>query len=240
MPALSAYQSITQGLIQSPQSPIPLLPTPQLTSFINLARSQVAIDGECVRTVATGTVAGGLVEQPLSGLTIFQQGTAYEQAIVVRNATLGGARMDIRPWDWFVAYNMASPEPTPTMAQQGRGSLATLYISSPNGGALWTDIVALPVPLVDDTTYDAISYPWSDAVPFYAAWYAYMAFQRQADADMFMVRYRELMHRAGTTVTSTNLPENDPGGVGAQIAASKIALGTPPAPPARGQPAMGR
>lgn len=239
MPALSAYQSITQGLIQSPQSPIPLLPTAQLTSFINIARSQVAADGECVRVEGGSTIAGGLAQVPIGALTL-PTASGYAQALVPRNATLGGARVDIRPWDWFYAYNMAAPEATPVMAHQGQGSRTVLYISSQAGGALSVDVVALPIDLVDDTTPDVIPYPWSDAVPFYAAWYAYMAFQRQADGDMFMMRYRELMHRARGESTSTRLPENDPGGVGAQIAASKIPLGTPPAPPARGQPAMGR
>lgn len=235
---LSDYQSLTQALIQSPQSPIPLLDTGLLTRYINIARDQIAADGECVRTPGSATVSSGLVLLPLASL-IVSTGTGYSQPLVARNATLAGARVDIRPWDWFVAYNMAVPGPTPVMAHQGQGTLSTLYISSLNGGALWVDLVALPGVLADDTSLDVIPFPWIDAVPFYAAWYAYMSFQRQADADMFMMRYRELMHRCRAEVTSTNLPENDPGGVGAQIAASKIPLGSPPAPPGRGAP-MGR
>lgn len=229
MPALSQYQSVTQSLIQSPQSPIPLLTTVLLTSYINIARNQIAVDGECVRTSGTATVTGGLAELAVASLTL-PPAAGLQQAIVPRNATLNNARVDIRPWDWFVAYNMNNPGPTPVMSHSADGSLMVLFISSVAGGSLWVDVVALPQNLVDDTTPDAIPYPWYDAVPFYAAWYAYMAMQRQADAEMFMGRYRELMHRSRSEATSTNLPDNNPGGVGAQIAAAKIALGTPPAP----------
>ena len=105
-----------------------------------------------------------------------------------------------------------------------------VYLSSIGGGTLWVDLVAIPVALADDTTPDAVPWPWTDAVPMLAAWYAYMAFQRQADADMFMGRYRELMHRARSEVTSTMLPENDPGGVGAALASAKTPVGSPPSP----------
>ena len=232
---LSQYQNITQALIQSPQSPIPLLATQLLTDFINLARQQIAVDGECVRTSGTGTVNGGLASGSIGSIITLPPAAGYAQAIVVRNGTLNGARLDIRPWDWFVAYNMASPRVTPVMSHQGEGSTSDLYFSSIGGGALWLDVVALPIELNTDSDPDVIPYPWSDVVPFYAAWYAYMAFQRQADADMFMMRYREFMRRARGESSSTNLPENDPGGMGAMLASSKMPLGQPPPQPARGR-----
>lgn len=233
MPALSQYQTITQSLIQSPQSPIPLLTTTLLTSFINIARAQVALDGECVRVSGTSSATAGLAQIPLSALALPAAG--YSQALVARNATLSGARVDIRPWDWFVAYNMSSPRATPVMSHQSQGTFTTLYISSTGGGSLWVDVVALPEDLVDDNTPDIVPYPWTDAVPFYAAYYSYMAFQRQADADMFMMRYRDLMRRSRGESTSTNMPENDPGGVGAMLAAAKMAIGQPLPGPARGR-----
>ena len=106
--------------------------------------------------------------------------------------------------------------------------VSDIWLSSLSGGALWIDIVGLPVDLVTDATPDAIPYPWVDAVPFLAAYYAYMAFQRQADANMFMERYREIMRRIRSGVTSTALPVNEPGGVGAMIATGKSPLGAPP------------
>lgn len=228
---LSDYLALTRGLIQTPQSPIPLIDDGLLTIYINTARNQVALDGECIRTFGTAAISAGVVSVPIVDLATF---SASGQPMVVRNAWLNAARIDIRSWDWFVSYNLeGAPATNPVMAHHGAGSLTYLYISSSGGGELMADIVALPLSLVDDTTFDHVPYPWSDAVPFYAAYYAYMAMQRQADAEMFMGRYRELMRRARTEVTSTALPENDPGGIGAQLAASKVPLGLPPAAPGR-------
>jgi hypothetical protein len=234
---LNQYLSITNSLIQTPASPIPLITTALLTTYINIARAQVAVDGECVRTTGSATIAAGLATQPLASVTL--PATGFMQPLVSRNAFLSGVRVDIRPWDWFVAYNMNSPKITPVMSHQGQGTFADIYVSSQAGGSLWLDVVALPINLAADTDPEVIPYPWTDAVPFYAAYYAYMAFQRQADAEQFMARYRELMRRARGESTSTNLPDNDPGGLGAMIAASKMALGQlPPQPaPQRGRPA---
>ena len=44
------------------------------------------------------------------------------------------------------------------------------------------DSICIPVDLVDDTTPDAIPYPWTDAVPYYAAYICYMNSSRAADA----------------------------------------------------------
>ena len=237
---LSQYLSTTQSLIQTPQSPIPLLPTALLTTYVNLARAQIAIDAECIRGYGTATVGAGNVELPITNFTGLPAGVS--QGIVVRNATLSGARVDIRPWDWWTQYyssgQPSSLIPTPVMATQGQGTFATLYLSS-GGGTLTADLVLLPINLVTDNDDDAVPYPWTDAVPFYAGWYAYMAMQRQADAETFRGRYHEILRRGRSTVTSTNLPENNPGGAGAQLASAHMPLGMPPQAPARGQMRVG-
>lgn len=227
---LSQYQRLTRRLLSDPT--FARINDFDLRDYINIARAQVAADGECVRTTGTGTVTGGLAVEQLSQLALAESGLS--QALVARNAYLSNVRVNIRSWDWFVAYSMFNPQPTPVMAHQGQGTATSLYISSQAGGALWVDVVALPEDLVDDTTPDAVPFPWSDAVSFYAAHYASIAVERGDEADKFMARYRDLMRRARNEVTSTNLPENDPGGVGAMIANSKMALGAAPQPaPAR-------
>ena len=51
------------------------------------------------------------------------------------------------------------------------------------------------------------------------------AWERQADSQLMWSRYNEMMRRGRTTITSTNLPANDPGGAGAMAAAMKLSLG---------------
>ena len=56
---LSQYTAITQSLIQTPASPVPLISSSLLTLYINLARGQVAGQGECVPAIgAINTTAG--------------------------------------------------------------------------------------------------------------------------------------------------------------------------------------
>jgi hypothetical protein len=238
MVALSSYLSTTQSLIQSPNAPIPLVTTALLTQFVNLARQQVAIDAECVRGSGSVDIPPGTTNISITSIGGLPSGA--EQAIVVRNALVGDTRVDIRPWDWFAQYylNGIPPNqvpPTPVMSHQGQGAFSTLFFSTPNGGTLNLDLVLLPIDLASDNDPDAVPYPWTDAVPFYAAWYAYMSSQRQADAQLMLGRYGELVRRGRTTVTSTNLPENDPGGVGAMMATTKTSLGGAPPQMAAGR-----
>lgn len=220
---LSQYQKLTRRLLSDPT--FARINDFDLRDYINIGRAQAAADGECVRTTGQAAVTAGTGYLPLSAIPLAAQ---YSQALVVRNAKLNNVMVDIRPWDWFVTFALGNPQPTPVAAHQGQGSSSDIWVSSVSGGSLWVDVVALPVDLIDDTTPDAIPFPWVDAVAFYAVYYAFMASQQQNEADLSMLRYRDTMRRARGEATSTNLPENDPGGLGARIAAAKVALGVLP------------
>lgn len=234
---LSQYVRTVRNLIQSPTSPVPLVPDDLLVTYVNLARAQIAIDAECVVTIGHADISPGIVAIPISSVVPIPLPPGMSQPMVVRNAFLDRTRIDVRSWNWFAAYYyIDTPQlpvlPTAVMAHHGQGAAATLFFNS-TGGVLVADVVALPIDLVNDGTPDAIPYPWVDAVPFYASWYAYMAMQRQADAQMFIQRYTEVLRRGRATVTSTTLPENDPGGVGALVSTTKAPVGAPP--PRQGQ-----
>lgn len=51
------------------------------------------------------------------------------------------------------------------------------------------------IPLVDDTTVEAIPYPWTDAVQYYAAFLAYSNSQRGEDAASMYQQYQEFVKR---------------------------------------------
>jgi hypothetical protein len=234
---LSEYVSAVTNLIQAPTSPVPLINAGQLVIYINSARAQAAIDAECIRGTGSASVTPGVAEIPIQAFSGVPPGVL--QAIVVRNAQLNGQRVDVRPWDWFYQYYFGgapvSTIPTPVMAHQGQGVFSSVFVSSPSGGNLVADLVFIPQALADDTSNDALPYPWTEAAPFYAAWYAYQQMQRQADAEMMKMRYHDVMRRGRTDVTSTNLPENDPGGMGALMANAKSTLGAVQPQPAQGQ-----
>jgi hypothetical protein len=65
--------------------------------------------------------------------------------------------------------------------------------------ALIADCACYPINLVSDSDVEAIPYQWTDAVPFFAAYYALMSSQtgaRQADADRMMKQYEMFKTRA--------------------------------------------
>ena len=58
------------------------------------------------------------------------------------------------------------------------------------------DCWCLPVDLVSDSTPEAIPSPWTDCVPYYAAYLAYDNAQRKQDADRMFATYNLFMKRA--------------------------------------------
>lgn len=240
---LSQYLAITQSLIQTPQSPIPLLTTPLLTTYINIARGQVAGQGECLPAFGDLAVSAGTQQYAFS-LISFPENTIIAGAINIRMIQVpvaggGMRRLYPREWPWYVSFvsSRLVPKvgPPRIWTQYRQGSLGVIYLNHLDGNyTLLVDAICYPVALVDDTTPDGIPYLWSDAVPFYAAYYAYMAMQRQADADHMLQRYQELMGRARTAVTPAVLPGSYPQGPDPMMANR---LGVHPAAPARGGPA---
>ena len=97
-----------------------------------------------------------------------------------------------RPWEWFEFYYLNNPVPSsgpPTnWAQHRQGSAGTGTGSGATGTfyldaipdviyTLHCDAVCYPIPLVDDTTVEALPYLWTDAVPYFAAYLALLSSQ---------------------------------------------------------------
>lgn len=225
--ALTAYQTAVNALIQAPTSPVALVPTATINLYINTARNQLAADAECIRTQGTLALSNGIQGYTFGNITL-PSGVGFNEVITVRSALISGKNLEVRPWEWFEAYyqgNGSSGTPT-LMAQQGQGVFGSLSFSpTPNAAFTVTmDVCVLPIPLVDDSTTEAIPDLWRDAVPFYAAWLAMMQLQRQADAEMMMQRYKMLSMRGRQLATPTELPENLPGGRGATMVAGRTTL----------------
>lgn len=73
----------------------------------------------------------------------------------------------------------------PTVGSQyGQGANGSLYLYPIASQAYQAelDCFCLPTPLVADTDVDLIPQPWSDVVPFYAAYLAFLQMQRANDA----------------------------------------------------------
>ena len=85
--------------------------------------------------------------------------------------------------------------------QFGQGESGSIWFSPVPDQvyAMEWDCVGIPLDLEDDTTYEALPYPWTDAVPFYASW---LALQEGADerseriAQARFNNFRMMMRRA--------------------------------------------
>ncbi len=218
---LSAYEAATQQLIQALTSSVPLIDTPTLDGYINDARNQVAGEGECV-VAYPATLAITAPTQIYNFSSIVLPPAAvlagFGPVINVRQAAylVANAQKQVYPraWPWLKMYYLDQPVPDSgaphVWAQFAQGVAGSLAINLPDiPYTLNLDVVCLPIPLVNGAspaTPDAIPALWDDAVPFYAAWRGMQNAQRQADADMMMARYKEMMARARSAATPSQMP----------------------------------
>lgn len=216
---LTSYLQQLNRLLLNPPATTQLYAQADLISFINTARNHVAGEGECVRVFATLTINTAQRVYPFASInTSSVQGissvASVRQALV--SVGDGAVYLHPRPFPWFLLYRLNQVVP-PTgqpadYTQYGQGTTGSLYIDPVPDGiyTLSLDTVCLPIPLVDDTTVEAIPPLWTDAVPFFAAYYAYMSAQRQADGDMMLKRYEDFMGRARRISTPGVLPFTNP------------------------------
>lgn len=213
---LTSYQASTLALLQAPSSQTPLVPTATLTLYINTARGQVAGQGKCVRQYASLDLAEGTRSYPFSDIVFSAVGIAgaNDVRMIWYEVASGQKIISNQPFEWFAQYRLNNPVPfegPPTeWAQLGQGQFGMLFFDPlPDFAYVCPlDVECAPTPLVDDSSPEAIPPLWQDAVPFYAAWLALMQLQRQADADMMMKRFEDLMNRARQAATPDVLPDN--------------------------------
>ena len=104
---------------------------------------------------------------------------------------------------YYRSYNMGLQNYPTIWSQYGTGVIGSIYLwpqpSTPS--QMDWDTYCLPIALVNDTTAEAIPYPWTACVPYYAAYLAYFNAQRDADADKMLAEYERKIEEA--TVMST-------------------------------------
>lgn len=222
---LTQYLSLTQQLLQNPQAPSTLYPTANLTTYINIARGQIAGEGECVRAI--GTVST-VVAQRVYAFSSISFGTVattgIQGAINVRRIQYavgtGQKWVNGKSWEWFDLFRFNNPVPgsgPPTeWAQHRQGSSGVNVAAGASNGTvnsgsfyidplpdlvytLNCDCVCYPQPLALDTDVEALPYLWTDAVPYFAAYMALMGAQtsvRIEQAQRLFALYEQFMSRA--------------------------------------------
>ena len=207
---LTAYLAATANLLQNPTAPIALYDTADLTTWINTARNQLAAESECIRSLATINTVIGTRNYNFTALNTGVSATnGIQQPINVRSIlyAVGSGQKWMRPrsWEWFQFYALNNPVPPSgapqRWAQFSQGATGSFYIDPlpDTVYALTCDCPCLPIPLVDNTTVEAIPPLWTDAVSYFAAYLALLSAQsgaRSAEANRMYERYEEFMNRA--------------------------------------------
>lgn len=224
---LTNYLTATQNLLQLPQAPTTLYSTANLTTFINTARGQLAGEAQCIRAIGTVPTVAGQQAYNFSSINLGTPSTTGIQGVIniqqiSYNLGVGQQWIHSRPWAWFFLYQVGNPNPpvnpdtgvvgSPPIvwSQYQQGAAPSAGIGNQVGGSFYVNIPddvytlncdcsCYPIPLVNDSTPEAIPYLWTDAVPFFAAYYALLTSQMQArmsDALRYLELYKEFVKRA--------------------------------------------
>lgn len=219
---LSSYLTNVQNLLQSPGAPASLYPTASLTLWINIARGQIAGEGECVRRI--GTIPTVIGQRPYLFSGIALNDTSVQGVINVRRIMYavgqGQKWVKGKSWAWFDYQRFNTPVPKsgpPTeWAQHRQGSAGTGSITGEGSGTIGSgsfyidplpdqvytlncDCVCYPIALAADSDPECLPYLWTDAVPYFAAYLALMSAQTNAriqQAQQMFQLYEQFMNRA--------------------------------------------
>jgi hypothetical protein len=222
--ALTAYVQQVQRLLHDTTGQF--YQYQDIVYYINVARGQVAVEGECTRALTSLTTVIGQQEYLISSLGSLPSGV--QAALVVRGLYANGKTLEARPWDWFanLYFGTGAVPAIPVWSQLGVGSSAAIYIAPvPTSIVVYqADAVLQPVALVTDADTEIIPYPWTDAIPYYAAYLAYMDAQRTQDAQLLLQMYTLFTNRARKITTPTNNARQQYGQMGTQIVATETGL----------------
>lgn len=150
-----------------------------IRDFVNTARGQIAVQGDCLPSEGTLEVNDTTQQYSFSSIN-FGPGIAGPLALETINWQVGDGPgqkpMNALEWARFNRYELGQPVPRRTQprvwSQFGQGSAGTIYTNALDGSyRLIIKGRCLPVDLIDDDTPEALPKLWTDAVPWFAAFY---------------------------------------------------------------------
>jgi len=203
---LDSYVAQTRQLLHDPNGT--LYPTISLTTYVNEARQQVALESQSVRGLINYTLPAATQSVPLATLPP----PANVQAVFAfRQVWSGTTNLAVRDWSYFASFLLDAGPGTISRdcSQYSVGLTAILYTSPVGTGpqVLRIDSVGLPIDLIDNSTVEVIPVPWQNCVKYFAAYLAYCNAQRMQDADRMFKLFEVFMARASTMTKPTRLPD---------------------------------
>lgn len=187
-----------------------------LTTYVNMARGQIAGLAECIRVYGTLAVIAANQQYAFSTFNLGNSvATGIQGALNVRQITYalgtGQKMVYTRPFPWFNQFVLADPAPIAsgptTWSQFGQGANGSVFLNLLDAPyTLSLDVVAYPIDLVTDATVEAIPYQWTDAIPWFAAYFAAMTVGDADKSKTFYEEYEKFLQRARMAATPGVLP----------------------------------
>lgn len=164
----------------------------------------------CLNTVNAQEVYTFAAANTYARLTSGVDSILFIESVAV---SWGALKPVLDQWNWndlqakVRAYPITSGQPA-IWSQFGQGESGSIYLRPVPTGALPMDwnCVCTPIDLVTDATAEAIPYPFSDAVPYYSAWLAFMNARRPQEAQNMFGMYETIMRRSRAQSESTFIP----------------------------------
>lgn len=210
---LYSYMQQTEFLLSDVKQQItnPLF----IKTWVNKARGQLAGEAECIRVSGRLTLTTNVRIFAFSAIGLSgAQGVQGPLNVRMMRYLSGDGALPIYPesYEWFNQFYQSLPVQVPgspqRWAQYGQGVNGFILVH-PIPDTNYTadlDMVCYPSDLNTDTDFEAIPYPWTDAVPFFAAYFAYFSLQRQKEADAMLQQYKNFIDRARGMSTPAVLP----------------------------------
>ncbi len=161
------------------------------------------------------TVAGQEVYTFAAANTYAQLTSGVESILFVESVAVswGALKPVLSQWNWndlqaYVrAYPVQNNQPA-IWAQLGQGQSGSLYLQPVpvQPAAMDWVCICIPINLVLDSDTEAIPYPWTDCVPYYAAYLAFMNARRKDEAANMYKIFEMLMMQARGTSEPTYIP----------------------------------
>lgn len=191
-----------------------------------LTGATVTISGDGSGATATpvlqsylSTVASQEVYQFSTANAILQSQTSgVSQVIGVQSVAVSwGASKPVLggpyPWSSFQAYvrslNIVSQNYPRIWSQYGQGVNGSIYLFPvpANAAQMEWDCYCTPADLTSDASVDLVPYPWTEVVPYYAMYNAYLNAQRRDDAMQALADYKRLVIEGRVSTTPSVVPD---------------------------------
>lgn len=190
MPTLSTYITQTRRLLHDANGTF--WSDSELTDYINTGRKKVSLDTACLRSLETVTLTSGTESYGVQLVT-----SKLDRCIDVVNIAVlwGNQRVPLMQMVWtdFQA-NMrvwANFQNMPAAYSKYGAPIGKIYIGPvPNQDytSYW-DVFYIPEDLESDSDTDELTWPFSDPVPYYAAYTAKHKEQAYGEASLYEQQY---------------------------------------------------